>query len=411
MAPCLLFIPFLLTGCLHRPAEKPNAMKTEIQDSTAKEYPEKTDANLLTLFLCGDVMTGRGIDQALPHPGDPALHESYIRDARDYLLLAEQENGNIRTPVSYDYIWGEALRIMDERRPDLRLINLETSVTTSDDFQMNKEVLYRMHPGNLPCLAAAGIDGCALANNHVLDWGEKGLIETIETFEKAGLPFAGAGRNAAEAARPATWKLEKGRLVFSSYGLPDSGIPQAWAAKADSPGVNLLRDFSGNSIRKVKADLAPFDEAGSVVVFSVHWGSNWGYHIPAAHRQFARRLIDEAGVDVVHGHSSHHFRGIEVYNNKLILYGCGDLITDYEGISGHEQYRGQLALLYFPAIDPADGSLAGLEMVPVELRQFSLNPVKAADAQWMENVLDREGEKLGTSVERTEEGAFRLVWQ
>lgn len=70
----------------------------------------KKDSTLIHLFLCGDVMTGRGIDQALPHPGNPRLYESYVKNAKDYLDLAEQENGNIPTPVSFDYIWKDALK-------------------------------------------------------------------------------------------------------------------------------------------------------------------------------------------------------------------------------------------------------------------------------------------------------------
>ncbi len=89
----------------------------------------------LTIFLCGDVMTGRGIDQVLPFPSDPELHEEYARSALDYVELAERLNGPISAPVSYDYIWGDALTELDETAPDARIVNLETSVTTSDDWQ------------------------------------------------------------------------------------------------------------------------------------------------------------------------------------------------------------------------------------------------------------------------------------
>src|SRR5207248_5995412 len=67
------------------------------------------------LFLCGDVMTGRGIDQALPHSVNPVLYERYIRDAHAYVELAEAANGPIPRPVGFDYIWGDALR-SEERR-------------------------------------------------------------------------------------------------------------------------------------------------------------------------------------------------------------------------------------------------------------------------------------------------------
>jgi Putative enzyme of poly-gamma-glutamate biosynthesis (capsule formation) len=75
-------------------------------------------------------------------------------------------------------------------------------------------------------------------------------------------------------------------------------------------------------------------QQGDIVVASIHWGGNWDYKVPREQREFAHKLIDEAGVDVIHGHSSHHIKGIEVYRGKLIMYGCSDLLNDYEGISG-----------------------------------------------------------------------------
>src|SRR5437899_720033 len=138
----------------------------------------------LNIFLCGDVMTGRGIDQILPYPGSPMLYESYIRDARDYVLLAEKVNGPIQQPVSFKYIWGDALRELELAKVDLRIINLETSITRSDDVWPNKAVCYRMNPENVGCLTAAHVSACSLANNHVLDWGYEGLTETIRTLDK-----------------------------------------------------------------------------------------------------------------------------------------------------------------------------------------------------------------------------------
>ena len=67
----------------------------------------------------------------------------------------------------------------------------------------------------------------------------------------------------------------------------------------------------------------------------------------AIQSQLAHSLLDEAGVDVIHGHSSHHVKGIEVYKGKAILYGCGDFLTDYEGIQGYEEFRDDLVLMYF----------------------------------------------------------------
>ena len=111
----------------------------------------------ITLFLCGDVMLGRGIDQILPHPSDPILHEPYVKNALEYVDLAEEANGPIPRPVDFSYVWGDALSELDRMAPDIRIINLETSVTNSNAYWKTKEVHYRMNPANIPCITAAGI--------------------------------------------------------------------------------------------------------------------------------------------------------------------------------------------------------------------------------------------------------------
>jgi poly-gamma-glutamate synthesis protein (capsule biosynthesis protein) len=365
----------------------------------------------MTLFLCGDVMTGRGIDQILPHPGDPVLHAGYATSALDYVALAERANGPIPRPAAFAYVWGDALAEWARIAPDLRIVNLETAVTTRDDWQRGKGIHYRMHPANVPCLTAAGIDCCVLANNHVLDWGYAGLAETLETLRRAGLQRAGAGRDRAEAAAPAVLSVAgKGRVLVFAYGAQSSGIPSEWAAAAGVPGVNLLPDLSSASLQQIAPQVEAVKRPADVVVASIHWGGNWGYAVPTAHQRFARGLIDRCGVDVVHGHSSHHPLGIEVYRGRPILYGCGDFLNDYEGIAGYEAYRGDLSLMYFLEVDPASGTLSRLRMIPMQTRRFRLNRASAADSRWLRSVLDREGQPLGSRVEAGPGSSLALRW-
>jgi poly-gamma-glutamate synthesis protein (capsule biosynthesis protein) len=283
----------------------------------------------LTLFLCGDVMTGRGIDQVLPHPCPPHLMEPYVTSARQYVELAEQANGPIRKPVDFPYIWGEALAELDRVRPDLRIVNLETAVTTSEDSQP-KGINYRMHPKNIPCITAAEIDCCLLGNNHVLDWGHAGLLETLASLETEGIETAGAGRDIEQAEAPAILAVPgKGRVIVFSFGDVSSGVPRNWAASADRPGINLLPDFSEKTAARIAGQVKGIKRPGDVVVASIHWGGNWGYEVPPPQRAFAHALVDLAAVDIVHGHSSHHPKGIEIYKQRPILYGCGDFVNDY----------------------------------------------------------------------------------
>jgi poly-gamma-glutamate synthesis protein (capsule biosynthesis protein) len=361
---------------------------------------------MTTLFLGGDVMTGRGIDQVLRHPSDPVLYESYARDARVYVALAEEKNGPIPAPVDDSYIWGAALAELERITPDARIVNLETSVTRGDDAWPDKGIHYRMHPGNVGCLAAAGIDCCVLANNHVLDWGFAGLEETLATLQRAGLRTAGAGRHAEEAAAPAIIdRGEQGRVLVFAIGSESSGIPRRWRARDGQPGVNVVPVLDGNAARQLAAAIAAYRRPNDVVVVSAHWGGNFGYEVPRQQRDFARMLIDSALVDVVHGHSSHHPKGLELYRGRLILYGCGDLLNDYEGISGHASYRGDLALMYFPTLDA--GELVALRMVPLRIRKLRLERAAGADAAWLKGTLERES-LLDRSLELDADGALRF---
>lgn len=357
----------------------------------------------IRLFLAGDVMTGRGIDQVLPTASDPELFESYVRDARDYVGLAVRANGPIPRPVDFSYIWGAALATLDRMAPEARIVNLETSVTTASE-PWPKGINYRMHPANVACLTAAKLDCCVLANNHVVDWGLGGLEETLATLRKAGLLTAGAGANAAEAAAPATIGLPDGRHVLVyGYGSPTSGIPVEWAAGPQRPGLNVVDSLSAAAARRLGALAARARTARDLVVASVHWGSNWGYAIPRAEREFAHALIDSGGADVVHGHSSHHPKGVEVYRGKPIIYGCGDFLNDYEGIAGYEQYRGDLSLAYFPALDMESRELLDLQIVPLRKSRFSLEHPSRSDVQWLKAMLTREGNAFGTSAEVRDE--------
>ena len=167
----------------------------------------------ITLFLAGDVMTGRGIDQVLPDPCEPTLYEPYVRDARDYVALARRETGDFPIPVSPTYVWGESLEILDQVEPDARIANLETSLTRSGDYWRSKGIHYRMSPQNAEVLAEPDFDVCTLANNHVLDWGYEGLAETLETLDRHSILHTGAGRNLRRAKAPATVALEDGRRL------------------------------------------------------------------------------------------------------------------------------------------------------------------------------------------------------
>lgn len=357
------------------------------------------------LLLAGDVMTGRGVDQILRHPSDPVLYESWARSALSYVELAERRNGPIPRSVNGDYIWGDAIDTL--MRPGLaaRIINLETAVTASNVAWPGKGINYRMHPDNTQEVLGGKADCCVLANNHVLDWGHEGLEETMASLEASGLVAVGAGTGAC-AARAV--RVAPG-VVVVALGTTSSGIPRSWNAGPSRAGVALAHSLDSTEVKGLAGRVETLAGPDDVVVASIHWGPNWGYGITRDHRQFAQALITDAGVNVVHGHSSHHPLGIEVFRGGLILYGCGDLINDYEGIAGHEQLRPDLGLIYLATVDAKDG-LEHLEIVPLRRRRFRLETASSEERAWLEATLTALGESKGTRVESGTDGNLVLRW-
>jgi poly-gamma-glutamate synthesis protein (capsule biosynthesis protein) len=368
------------------------------------------DQRTITLFLCGDVMTGRGIDQILPHPGRPELFEPVVTSAKSYVELAEARSGPIPRGVDFAYVWGDAPAELARAGARVRIANLETAVTTSDEAWPGKMIHYRMHPANTPCLSAAAIDCCVLANNHVLDWGRAGLSETLAALRRAGIATAGAGADEREAQAPAVIEVPgAGRVLVFGLGEAGSGIPRAWAAGPRRSGVSWLADLR-DSAEALARRVAAAKRAGDIAVASIHWGPNWGFAVSPEEQSFARRLIDDAAVDVVHGHSSHHVRGIEVYRDRPILYGCGDLLNDYEGIEGYEAFRGDVGAMYFPELDAETGRLVRFAIAPTRIQRFRIERADDGSARWLLATLDREGRALGTRVERRPDGWLQLHW-
>jgi poly-gamma-glutamate synthesis protein (capsule biosynthesis protein) len=197
-------------------------------------------------------------------------------------------------------------------------------------------------------------------------------------------------------------------LVFA-FACESAGVPPEWQAGPAKAGVNLMESLSEREVERVRGQVEARKRPYDLAVASIHWGGNWGYRVPAQHVAFARALIDSAGIDLVHGHSSHHPLRFERYRGKLILYGCGDFLNDYEGIGGYEVFRSELTWMYFPTLDRTTGALSRLLLVPMRIRNFRLNRVNETESHWLETTLLREAGELGLALSRQADGS--LSWQ
>ena len=326
-------------------------------------------------------MLGRLIDQLFPthvhEPSEARIIQNVLKSnptLRDY---------SPKTP------WGNALPLLQSS--DLNFINLETSVTTHSVPWPDKTFNYRMHPANLEALKVAKIDYVSLANNHTLDFSKEGLVETIETISSNSFHFAGAGRSADEAQRPALLRLpiapdsEEDAHRITIFSASDH--PSVWSS---IPSFHLI-DYTSETKFRLRSLINQHNERErpSMKIFSVHWGPNYSWQPSEEIRDMAHFLIDECDIDIIHGHSSHHVQGIERYGGKLIIYGCGDFVDDY---AVTPEYRNDLSAVWRVTVIETDATKVGpplklrrLEVFPTRIQQFQTNLLdpKDPDHTWV----------------------------
>ena len=322
-------------------------------------------------------MLGRGIDQRMPQHCDPAPEE--------------RRCGPASQPFAASSPWGDALAWMEGYAAEHRIVNLETAITTASVGWPGKAVHFRTHPANVATLKAGAIDACTLANNHSLDYGYNGLSDTLRSLRQAGIATAGAGHAPHQAQAPAVMPMAGGgRVLLFAWAFTSSGVPPEWATRGNRPGIALLSGIDGGTVKWLARCIQRQRQPGDRVVVSLHWGGNWVPVIPEQHRWLARHLIDSAQVDVVYGHSSHHPLPQELYRGRLILYGCGDLLNDYEGLPPHAPWRSDLVCLYGLELDRHSGQLLSLELQPFTIHGLQLRPIAEADRTLLEHQMALE---------------------
>jgi poly-gamma-glutamate capsule biosynthesis protein CapA/YwtB (metallophosphatase superfamily) len=325
---------------------------------------------MITLGLVGDVMLGRGVDEALAgmQPGEP---------------------------------WGDTLPVLDSA--DLRVMNLECAITTHVKpwNRTPKTFHFRADPSRaVEVLRAASIDACSVANNHTLDFEEEGLLDTLESLYTSGIRHAGAGRDLEEAARPAMLDGPDGEKVAL---LAFTDNEPAFAAGVDHPGTNYLPiSLEPEVLDRVEAAIAGAREAGAdMILFSNHWGPNMVVRPRNLFRRFARCVVDR-GADVYYGHSAHVFQGVEVYRGKPILYDTGDFIDDY---AVDERLRNDRSFVFLVSVE--GGAFRRLELFPVILSFAQTGLATGGESEEILHRMERLSAEMGTRFLRRE-GALVL---
>ena len=314
-------------------------------------YSKKNNSYTLTIAFMGDVMIGRMVNE----------------------IIASKD---------YAYPWGNTLPLLQEA--DLRLLNLETTLTTHNEKNI-KVFNFKALPDRVKILELANIDIVNLANNHTLDFKEKGLEETIATLDAANILHVGAGMNAVHAQKPII--ITKNHITIGIIGYTDN--EPTWKAAENMPGINYIRV---GDIQTITHQITALRPQVDILIVTCHWGPNMQQRPSQEFVQFAHDIID-AGADIIHGHSSHVFQGIEVYKNKVIMYDTGDFIDDY---AVDPILRNDQSCLFTVAVNK--GGPQSVAITPVLINTMQVNIAAENDKKEIMDRMQKLSQEFGTNM-------------
>jgi Bacterial capsule synthesis protein PGA_cap len=311
----------------------------------------------MKLGLTGDTMLGRKVGVAIAESGPESLV------AEDLVAVA--------------------------READLLVLNLECCISERGERWRDpgKRFFFRAPPAATETLCRLGVSCVTLANNHALDFGAEGLLDTFEHLRAAGIDWVGAGVDR-ERAR-SHLMLESDGLRLAVFGCSDH--PAAYAGGAHSPGIAYGLEWLPRAIQRVDAD---------VVLVTPHWGPNMVSEPRPSIRRWAATLRG-AGAALVAGHSAHVFHGVE----EGIIYDLGDFLDDY---AMDARLRNDLGLFFLVDLD-REGP-ARLEAVPLKLEYCHTRLATGGDAELIGRRFREACGALGTEVGE-ERGRLVVTWR
>ncbi len=205
------------------------------------------------------------------------------------------------------------------RNADIFMINNEFTFTSRGTPTVNKKFTFRADPGNVSMYEEMGVDIVSVANNHIYDYGEISLLDTLDTLEQAEIPYVGAGRNLQEAMTPVYYIANGMKIAFvSATQIERNSVPDTKEATQDSAGV--LRCMNPDNL------LLTIEEAkknSDYVILYIHWGTESQEAIDWLQEQQAP-IYAQAGVDLIIGDHPHCLQKMDSVEGVPVIYSLGN---------------------------------------------------------------------------------------
>lgn len=287
--------------------------KVQVPDGTKDQPPAKEDGNKAEGNKQEDSESPD--DHSIASDNGKAVTINFVGDM---IFSGKVETLLEKKGYSYPFTYlGDTFK-----KDDLTLGNLETPVTTGGVGAQNKQYVFKSSPKALDALRAAGMDVVNLGNNHILDQGEVGLLDTIKHLDQSGIQYVGAGKNAARAYEPLF--IKRGGMTIAVVGCSRVYPEPGWAAGDNKPGVASA--YNGGGYRdRVLSTITNARKKADMVIVMTHWGIERSLTPDANQKKLAHDFVD-AGADLIIGGHPHVLQGLEQYKGKWIAYSTGNFI-------------------------------------------------------------------------------------
>lgn len=334
-------------GTTGSPTEATGGDISSVQQTLSMEVVKQEPK--LSFLAVGDIMLGRGVGMRLQKAG------------------------------SYEMAFEKVASLLSQG--DVVFANLESPLTENTHCLDKKgKIVLKAKPEAAKALTSVGFNLLSISNNHMLDYYETGLFDTMKVLEENHISYAGGGKNLEEARKPAI--IEKNGLKIGLLAYTDmaelifAGDPYlSFAAKADKSGL-VPRKYE-----TIREDVIKLRDQVDLLAVSLHWGTEDSFTVSPGQIEFAHKLIDD-GVDIILGHHPHQFQGMEIYKGKPILYSMGNFLFDQNDPENMESFI--ISMIY----------------TGTELTELSATPVRILDKSYVEiqtgqnavNILERQTE-------------------
>jgi poly-gamma-glutamate synthesis protein (capsule biosynthesis protein) len=278
--------------------------------------------------------------------GSAPVHGDIVINAVGDIMLAGSAHPTLQRE-GFDYPFQKVAR--DLQRGDIAIGNLEAPLARRGNEFVGKKFRFKASPAAAPALKRAGFSILSLANNHILDYGDTALQETMDVLARQGVLTVGAGMDLDTARRVSIIEAKGKKVAFLAYSLT---LPAEFFAARNRPGTAPAYPAL------FEADIRSARAMADYVIVSFHWGKEGVGKPTSTQVDFAHRAID-SGADVVIGHHPHVLQGVEQYRHGVIFYSLGNFVF---GSMSKASDLGAIARITL------DQGVKGVELIPVNVR-------------------------------------------